>query len=201
MAAVDASTSAGGAGTWSHTTGTGAKVLIVTCYAINDTVSGVTYAGNAMTLGAKTSFPGAGRQGAYIYYQFNPTVGANNVVVTGGTGIGSVSYTGFVTSGLDSTGTANNQDTSSTSITFSTTVVATSWLFGVQADGAGGETAGAGTIIRQSDANGLTMVDSNGSVAAGSRSLVVNYGSTAANAGVCISIAVSGGFTPKVTIL
>lgn len=189
--ALDATTSASGGSSWSHTCSGSNRILLVGCYANTDTVTGVTYNSVAMTLIGKTSFPGAGRQGAYLYYLIAPATGSNTVAVTGGTGIGAVSYTGALQSGQPDSSAVSNP-ANATSITLSTTVVKdNSWLVCVTADGAGSETAGAGTTIRQTDANGLVLADSNGEVDAGSRSLIINWSGSQPNAGVIASIATS----------
>lgn len=186
--ALDATSDAAGAASWSHTCSGTDRILFVQAFSLSDAVSAVTYNGTSMTLVNKTSFPGSGRQGTYLYYLIAPSTGSNTIAVTGGTGVGGVSYTGAKQTGQpDSSAVANNG--AATSITLTTTVVASGcWLVCAVADGAGGETAGAGTTIRQTDGNGLVLADSNASVGTGSQSLIVNFSSTV-NAGVIASFA------------
>lgn len=191
--ALDVYTAASGTSSWSHTCTGSDIILLVGAYALSDTVSSVTYNGVSMTLIGKTTFPGSGRQGAYLYYLINPATGSHTVSVTGGTGIGSASYTGAKQTGQPDSSNTGTQ--TGTAITMTTTVVASNcWLVGVEADPNGGETAGAGTTIRGTDGNGLVFADSNGVVGTGSQSLVVNHGN-GASAWVVASIApaASGG--------
>lgn len=173
--ALDTSTSAGGAASWSHSCTGSNLVLVVSCYAITDTVTSVTYNGVSMTQINKTSFPGSGRQGVYLYYLINPATGSNTVLVTGGTGLGAASYTGAKQSGQPDAFASNSFSASPG--TCNVTVVGTGcWLVGALADPSGSESAGAGTTIRATDANGLAFADSNGTVGTGSQTLTINYG-------------------------
>lgn len=179
--AFDATSSAAGTASWSHTcTGTN-RILIVGAYAATDVVTGATYNSVAMTLIGKTTF-GAGRQGAYLFYLINPATGSHTVAITGGgtsKGIGATSLTGALQSGQpDSSATGTALGVTSPVVAATTVVAANCWLVGVEADGAGGETAGTGTTIRQTDGNGLVLADSNGTVATGSQSLQYNVGTT-----------------------
>lgn len=183
--------------TWSHTCSGSDRLLVVGAVSLNDTVTGVTYNGTSMTFIAKTSYPGAGRQGVAMYYLLNPATGTNTISVNGSgnvTGFAS-SYTGVNQSSQPDSSAVTNPANAS-SITMTTTVVATGcWLVAVQADAAGGETAGSGTTIRQTHPFGLTISDSNGTVGTGSQSLIINWSGTQPNAGVIASfypVATSG---------
>ena len=71
--------------TFSHTVNAGnASCLVVRFQGVNaDTVTGVTYAGTAMTYFTKYN---NGSRYAYIYYLANPALGANNVVISASAG-------------------------------------------------------------------------------------------------------------------
>lgn len=84
---------------WSHTCTGSNRLLVVGIIGdtTSDKLTGVTYAGVAMTLIAKLQMPSNTWQ--YLYYLLNPTSGANNIVATGGStmnvlGGQGVSYTG-----------------------------------------------------------------------------------------------------------
>lgn len=180
---------AGAPQTWSHTCSGSDRLLVVGAISLNDTVTGVTYNGVSMTFIGKTSYPGSARQGVAMYYLLNPASGTNTISVNGSGNVSgfATSYTGVQQSSQpDSSATFNPSN--ATSITMTTTVVASGcWLVGVQADSVGGETAGAGTTIRQTHPFGLSISDSNGTVGTGSQSLIINWSGSAANAGVIAS--------------
>ena len=108
----------GQSNTVGFTVGSGSnRILFVGIYTANssggDVVSGVTYAGSAMTRINTVQNTQSGHQcRAYLYYLLNPTSGANNIVVTSSetVGLSAVSYTGAQQSGVpdaSNTGTAN----------------------------------------------------------------------------------------------
>lgn len=71
---------------WSHTVGTGANSILIVVVMGNDTtsdrnVTGITYAGQALTFFAGYE-DGVHTYRLDVYYKLNPTVGANNVIVT-----------------------------------------------------------------------------------------------------------------------
>lgn len=144
-----------------------------------------------------------------MYGQGNPASGANTATLTTSTGLvraAANSYSGAQqTDAADSSGT--NENTSATTLTVSTTVVATNcWLIGLFFNNqAEAKTAGAGTTARSpfvqtplSSSQGMTC-DSNATVGTGSQSLVGNGNGAAADwVGIAMSIApsaavVSGG--------
>lgn len=185
--AYDTTSNAAGASSWSHTCSGANRILFVQSYAINDTLTNITFDGLAMTLVGKTSFPGSGRQGTYLHYLINPPTGSKTISITGATGVAGVSFSGAEQSGQPDSSNSGTSGTS-TSISASTTVVKPNcWLIMASADAAGGETAGSGTTIRDTDANGLAISDSNGIVGTGSQSLNVSIGSSSVWATVIAS--------------
>lgn len=165
--------------TWSHTcTGTD-RLLFVNVHTDSNVVTGVTYAGVAMTkiYGQATDFYNT------VWALVAPASGANNVVVTCSSSVNiipmSISYTGCdqTLPTIFNTGT-----TAASTITVSVTTTAdNSWLMGYQRKNSGGAvTAGAGTTIRADDTTyGFTTCDSGGPITpAGSASLALTYSAT-----------------------
>lgn len=140
-----------------------------------DDITGATYNGVAMTLVNKT-FVAADRY-RYLFYLLAPATGANNVVITSSTSGGykggnAISYTGASQTGQpDSNATA---ETTGTTITPTTTVVASNcWLVSVAGVGGASPAAGAGATIRGT-AQAVTFFDSAGTVATGSQGMTIN---------------------------
>jgi hypothetical protein len=151
-----------------------------------DDVTGVTYAGNAMTFGTKLASGGTGNRWAYLYYQLNPASGANNVVVSASSshylGAGAADYTGIKLSAQpDATMTPHAGSGPLTTLTSSITTVANnSWAILLENGFSGGNappTAGTGVTRRAFDAafGGWALFDSNGLITpAGSYSMTTN---------------------------
>lgn len=152
-----------------------------------DNLTGVTYAGVAMTYGSKVQLPGD--RWTYLYYLVNPTTGANNIVASGLTfcNLGGLSYTGVNQGALDS---VTSISTTGNPAVLTTTVVASNcWLVDLEYGGTG-KTAGAGTTIRGgSAAFNPSMFDSNGVVGTGAQSLTINFSASTAYVGIVASIA------------
>lgn len=108
--------------TFSHTTGASLSGgLLVVTFAWSTTattVSGVTYAGVAMTSGVAQ----ATNRATAIWYLYNPTAGANNVVISGSGNFGRICAGSQTWSGANSTQTPQTQTGSGTSATPSITV-------------------------------------------------------------------------------
>lgn len=131
--------------------GTSGTALYVTLQSNSgDTVTGVTYAGNAMTQISKVGFSG---KELYLYFINSPTTGSNNVVASmsgASEVIGSaVVYSGTATNisytGGSPTDNFNQNTVTSTSITVSATTVSnSSWMISV-ANITGGPTPTGGT--------------------------------------------------------
>lgn len=214
--AVDATSASNGTGltlTYSHTC-TGSNLILVSTGYLNtgaslDDVSGITYATVAETLINKLLASG---DYTYLFNLVAPATGANNVVVSITISLSvlseSVSYSGAAQSGQPDSQNATKVDNSGTSLTTSTTVVASNcWLVGHGRWDAGGIGAGTGTTFRKTQANtGSGFFDSNGTVGTGSQSLqitgtalsggtsgVLNIASIAPAAGVVV--------VPKLTLL
>ena len=138
------------------------------------------------------------------HYLVNPTVGANNFVANFSTGGGQSgwavsSYSGCKQSGQPDSHATIAQTTTSP-ITLTTTVVENnSWLWGtVLSLTSGSLSASTGATQRQNltgnGNNDFGIYDSNGTVAAGSRSMAVAIGGSITNAvGIIMSIAPSVG--------
>jgi hypothetical protein len=182
---------------WSHTTTGSNRYLVVLCNIIRTNGSAVvfssaTYNGVAMTeLKKATVTDGGSNKVTVIAYGLPaPSTGANTVQVTiSGTldgnhqfGCSSQSYTGVAQAGQpDSTGSNTLTSSSVTTFTVTDTVLATSWLVGAASEDAGdiaGGVAGSGTTYRGSARFNMFAADSNGDVAAGSRTLNWGRGGT-----------------------
>ena len=180
--------------TWAHTC-TGSNLILIVGLTEEGTysVTGITYNGVAMTLG-KGGTGGAGYGRPDLWYLINPATGANNVVITHSTttnrltGV-SVSYTGAKQSGQPDASASNNVASVTTMTTTLTSIADNSWTVMMADTSAAGETAGAGTTLRQAGSDASDIWDSNGAITpAGSTSLIINF--TSGNAGsAMISIA------------
>lgn len=168
--------------TFSHTCSGADRILWVGAFGDeNDNVSGITYNGVAMSR-VGTALESVSARRVYLYVLVGPATGANNVVITTSVTVDAlaghaVSHTGATQSGQpDSSNT--NTATAATSVTGSTTVVASNcWLVCVTRNELGAASAGTGTTQRVSSANGLGMFDSNATVGTGSQSLQATFGS------------------------
>jgi hypothetical protein len=168
--------------TFSHTCSGENRVLFVGVIGdtTTDTVTGVTYAGVAMTLVGKNKT--TSNRYNYLYYLVAPATGANNVVISQSSSVfiggASVSYTGV--SPVDTIDASTTNLATATSITTSVTTVADNcWYIEVCGVGNSGLTVGAGTTERcivYTAANKFSvMYDGNGvKTPAGSVSLIVN---------------------------
>ena len=181
--------------TFSYTVGTGSDRILFVGVESNVAISGVTYAGTAMTL-IDSSQNGTDLT-AYLFYLIAPSTGANNVVISAGSsgviGGHASSYKGAKQSGVpDSTAknTVNNNATYSIS---TTTVADNSWVVGYARESAGRlMTASAGTTMRAEvdDGHGKHMFDSGGAVTpAGVKTLGGTIANAANWAGVVASFA------------
>lgn len=164
--------------TYSHTVTGSNPILFVGVFTATtaDTVTGVTYNGVAMT---RINTRANATSRAYLYVLPGCATGANNIVVTVSGAITiqgiSLSYTGASQTGQPDSN-ATNQVTSNSTLTTSTTVVASNcWLVSFMSlEVAGGAAAGTGTTLRASQAANSSMGDSNGTVGTGSQSMQWN---------------------------
>jgi hypothetical protein len=142
--------------TFSHTVSGSNTYLIVYCADLQgDTVTGVTYAGVSMTqLAKETRSPNAGSLEIYAYGLQNPTIGANNVIVSRSGTTATIDAVAYAFTGVNqsvtpnATGTANGGVSTRTSLTTSVTTTSngcgiTAWYV---ADN-GSITAGTGLTI------------------------------------------------------
>jgi hypothetical protein len=198
--AFDTAVSAAAASSWSHTVTGSNTALVVQGYNLTDCSMTATYNGVAMNLIGKTSFPGSGRQGTYLFLLLAPATGSHTVALSCGHGVGSSSYTGAAQTGQPDSSAVNITAGGTTPVVMTTTVVGSgTWLIGAEADGSGGETANAGTTVRKTDGNGLVLADSNGTVGTGSRSLSLNVGTTGANRGWIVLSLAAAAASPSAT--
>lgn len=183
--------------TVSHAVGAGSnRILILSLFcSTNDTITGVTYGGVAMTQINKVASSVYGDV-LYLYYLVAPATGSANIVATSSTPktmfIAACSYTGASQTGQPDS-SAISATTSTNSKTITTTVVAAnSWLVGIIRNDAGAPTAGANTVIRANfvGANHL-LLDSGSDQAAGSRSMNCTF-ATANTEGLIASISPAG---------
>ena len=183
--------------TFSHTV-TGSNPFLFIFIRRNQSVAdvtGVTYAGTSMTLvpGSAMTVGVAGNDGYVSYYLFNPATGANNVVISCssalfGTNARAASYTGVLSTSLDSKVTTNPNNSGATTLTLTTTTVADNcWLVAGIRNQVGNFTAGANTTLRGAG-NALSIADSNAAqTPAGSKSLTATHAASY-DAGTIISI-------------
>lgn len=174
--------------TFSHTCTGANRILFV--YAGNQqgtpSITGVTYNGVAMTFIARTDSQSNER--TELWYLVAPATGANNVVisVSGSSKIagGAISYTGAAQTGQPDSSNVSPSPTSGTSVTVSTTVVASGcWLVGCGVTGNATIAAGTGMTQRANragDGSFDTTItgDSNGTVGTGSQSLQITNGAS-----------------------
>ncbi len=161
--------------TFSHTC-TGSNLILFVGVRTDVAVTGVTYAGVAMTKLNEISNGGI----ASFWYLINPSTGANNVVVTGaGAGYqqcAAVSYTGVKQSSFPDA--SNSATLTGTPITAAVTTIADNcWVVGLGVDnnGSGIQSAGTSTSLFFQQNNNILWVDTNAVVhPAGSRTIAVN---------------------------
>jgi hypothetical protein len=128
---ADLGASSTGTLTTAFTTAGANRIIFVGCETAADILTGITYAGTSLTrVDAETTV-----RALYLYALINPTIGANNVVVssTPGTNIhcGALSYTGVSQSGQPYVHTNNTASglASGASISVSlTTTTANDWM-------------------------------------------------------------------------
>lgn len=147
-----------------------------------DLITGVTYNGSALTLINK--YQTGGNNGMdWLFYIVNPSLGANNIVVSSSKvtqqiDVIGASYTGASQTGIpDASATG---DTGSSPLTISLTTVSNNcWVIGQCSTNNGAViSAGTGTTQRVAARNGSKFFDSNGpKVTAGSTSLQVSSAS------------------------
>lgn len=159
----------------------GLVVAVVGDINTTDNLTGVTYNSIAMLFAVHSRFP------ADRWYDFyvlaNPSTGLNAVTTAGNTfnNLGAISYTGCAATSASFLDSANTVavGTSSTLITYSTTVVTTGcWLVGFP-NGGGSWSNGTCTIRGTTPwIGGVALVDSNAAVGTGVQTMTENQASS-----------------------
>lgn len=177
---------------FSHTcTGANRLLFVGVQGALADDITGVTYAGSAMTLIIKDNVGGT-NQFNYLFYLIAPSTGTNNVVVSSSVGINiaadSVSYTGASQSGVPDASVINSGSTVNTLTTSLTTVANNCWTVLSALNGNSLTiSAGSGSTLRQHQSL-LGIFDSNGAkTPAGSTSMTVTSSSPGQFSGLMAS--------------
>lgn len=165
-----------------------------------DTLTGVTYAGTAMTLIAKKLL--TSNQFSYLFYLIAPATGTNNIVASfsgsEGTQLSGSSYTGVKQSGQpDASNTL--EETGSGDRTISVTVVlANCWLVATHIS-ANSQPGSVVTGVSRTTLNNCDVIDSNGTVGTGAQTIGWNWAASDSHVMVAASIAPAlpsgGGFT------
>ena len=188
--------------TLSHTCSTGSDRLLLVASLVaqtSQTVTGVTYNAVSMT-GSISVAPDSGPNYYYIklWYLFAPATGANNIVATASSNVGmqALSYSGAKQSGFPDASTTVGPSQASPINGTVTVVAADSWMAMFGSDGAGNPTAGTGTTQRGSGTpGGAGFFDSNGALAAGSRTLQMTWTGGSTGNAVVVSFAPAAAVT------
>ncbi len=199
----------GGSTTVSHTTSSSNPVMFI--YANDsdgDTVTGVTYAGAALTQVNK-GLRSDGRE-SYLYVKNAPATGTNNAVVTASGSPGAlynivITYSGAAQTGQPDSSNVQIASTSSSPFTLSSTVVLPNCWFVVALDNNGGTiTSTTPTTGRNTGALGNFYFDSNASVSTGTNTGSWAFTGTLQAYATCFSVApvaAAGGATVVVPTL
>lgn len=207
--------SSSGSLTFSHTcTGSNRALYVAVCTSAATTVTGITYAGAAMTL--VDSYTATGQDAITdntLYMLIAPASGANDVIVTASASghiiyAQAASYTGAAQSGQPPHQTKNSANAATSLTTTVNTSSAPStdncWVIGGYfLDGNFTVSAGASTTLRSTNAsikNWLGIMDGNAAVTpAGSSSLIHNASSSCNLRGIITSLAPFAAGTSTVT--
>lgn len=194
--------------TWSHTCTGSDRFLVVgiKLYGTND-ITGITYAGVAMTHIGSEDVPGEATK-SVLYGLTAPATGANNIIISrtssGHIVASGASYTGVSQTGQPEAFGVNTANSTVVNIT-ATVTTENAWLVGTAARAYTGANISGGTDTTLRIENSLLLPgleaagDSNGPLAAGSRTL--QFSSGLANwAGVVASLAPSGAGPPPATV-
>lgn len=184
--------------TWSHTIAQAGEILFVCTRGGNgegDKISGVTYAGVAMTQIATVTIASS-NQVVSLYYLLAPAIGANNVVVSLSSGFligGSVSYKDVRQSGQPDASTTKNVSATTSMATTVTSVADKCWTILAAITNGGGLIAGSGSTQRldlTNGANPFIVFDSNAAITpAGSTSMTVSWSGNSEGASIMASFA------------
>lgn len=183
--AFDAWTSGGAASTatltFSHTTTGSNRFLVVSARSETggDHISGITYAGTAMTRAIAKAWVPNNNNWVYLYYLLNPASGANDVVVSGnGTNqisAGASSYTGATQSVAPDTGFVSETASGDRYVTVNVTT-ANSWLVENYVSADANPTAIVGGVTRGVVGANPTLADSNAAVGSGNQTIGMTWG-------------------------
>lgn len=196
--------------TYAHTVTGANAVLVVGSWMFNSsaTFSSCTYNGVSMTNLVNRTTDGTGGD-IRILGLANPATGSNNVVITCSSSKqifgNSVSYTGVdQTTPFPDTGTSGSSSGTSFSISITTTVDQ-SWVFACVRSPSRVPTAGADTVVRQTNpisGDAGWEIDSNAGRSVGSNALNYSYSPSQTSYWTMISIApsVDATFVPKVAM-
>lgn len=167
--------------------------IVSTFHQTNENISSITWNGASMSFIARTSQEGSTRR-IETWYILNPSAGSTNIVVTRGTGSGTLEahvlyYTGAKQSGQPDASATTNDSGTTTFVSSITTVAANCWSTLITRDLTGNFSASTGATIRSSSGN-PSVFDSNGALSAGSNSMsVTSDGGATDHIGVIVSFA------------
>ena len=194
-------TGSGTSQTLAHTcTGTDRFLVVGVLKQGNTNVTGVTYAGVAMTFacGLKNSLASANEL-VELWVLANPASGSNNIIASfaaaGTSVLSATSFTGCAQTGQPDSSNTLAQGSATTSYSVSTTTIAdNSWLVGYFRANSGTFTAGSNTTIRETGFTQIKMTDSNAAMTpAGSYSQNATLSSSLTGNMLIISISPSTG--------
>lgn len=186
--------------TAAYTVGSGANRLLVAGFfgdTAADVITGVTYAGVAMTAVTAGLHAGSDRF-VYLYYLLAPTSGSNNLVITASSAIAIraqvADYTGVKQSAQpDAFGSASATSASGVSKAL-TVVAANSWAVAIHREDAGSpDTWTNMTELQSSSGGGLHLADTNGALATGAITFTAATGGAFDQAMIVASFSPSGG--------
>lgn len=167
---------------------------------ITDALSNLTYAGASM-FPVTDSILRAGDRWVYLGVLAAPATGANNFTETGLTfrDIIATSYTGCAQTGQPDSHATANKSVPSTTVSFTTTVVAANcWIIGYSYGGNGGYSSNTATL--RNTPISIAMGDSNGTVPTGSQTVTLNE-TSGADTNVMCSLSPTGGAVTTISLL
>lgn len=151
-------------------------IMIVALLVSSGSRTGITYAGQPMTLLGTSAIVPVGGSSLQVWYLASPASGSNQIALTGtGVQFYAISVYSGVSQSAPINASASSTQTGGTSFSSSvTSTVASTWTLGLISSNGATLTAGTGTTQR-TDLSGSQgkWFDSNGTVAAGSNSLSV----------------------------
>lgn len=180
--------------TLSHTCTGSSRLLIAAVRddSGSDTLTGVTYAGVAMTQIAKINHTAASVW-LYMYYLVAPATGANNIVASfsGGAAnhqLAGSSYTGASGTQPDASNTREVNESGNSVVTV-TVVASNCWLVGTHSSASSQPGSIVNGVLRSSAIANTDIFDSNATVGTGAQTIGGNWGSADDHAFIGASIA------------